>query len=193
MVARCEECLTLNHAIGNKEVDGYTLHNLGVAAWLQQDLPRAETLHASSLALFRELQSSAGVAEVLTSVGRVARAQGNLEQARSAFAESLTLAQQHGPYFVVIEDLEELAGAAVLEHEAGATVRLFSAAQHVRCAKHIRPVPMYQIRHDRSLNNARALLGDAAFEAAYQVGQAMEQEDAIALALEVHTSAVVTQ
>jgi tetratricopeptide (TPR) repeat protein len=188
MIVYCEECLALSREIDDVELEvmapGYAWHNLGLAAWLQHDLGRAGTLLASSLALFRERQHPPAVAEVLASVGRVERARGHLEQARCAFVESITLARESGPYFVVADDLEELAGLALLEHRAEPAARLLGAAQAQRSAKCIRPTSLREARHERARAEVRAALGDAAFEVAYQAGQALRREEAIALALD---------
>jgi hypothetical protein len=155
-----------------------------VGAWLLHDLARAEALLASSLALFRELQFIGGIAEVLASVGRVARAQGRLAHARSAWVESLTLALPSGPYHLVPGTLEELAGLAVLQGRAEPAARLYGAAQALRSAKHMVPMATHRACHDRDRATARDALGDAAFEAACRAGQAMELEDIASLALE---------
>jgi tetratricopeptide (TPR) repeat protein len=185
MVVHCQEALALSREIGgDTEAEGYALHNLGVAAWLQNDLPRAETLLADSLALFRERAYPAAIAEVLTSVGRVERASGHPERARSAFVESLTLARPSGPFFVMPDNLEELAGLAAEGRQIELAARLLGATQGLRNGKRIRPTGIRQTRHERAVAEVRTQLGDADFEAAYLAGQELGCEDAIALALE---------
>ncbi len=190
IVARCEEALALSRARGDTEQEAFALHNLGIAAWLQHDLARAKALLRDSLALVREDGYPPAIAEVLTSLGRVERAQGHLEQARSTLTESLILAREGGPYFIVADDLEELAGLAALEHQTDLAARLLGAAQALRQAKCMRPRGLGQRRHECAVAEVRAVLGDAAFEAAYAAGQAMGREEAVALALEERISAM---
>lgn len=187
IVARCEEALPLSRAAGFTAAEFFALHNLGLAAWLRGDLARAGALLAESLALLRGSgypPDPPSIAEILTSVGRVERAQGHLEQARSAFVESLTLARESGPYFIIADDLDELAGLAALERHADLAARLLGAAHALRRAKRMRPSGMGQRRHECGVAEVRAALGDAAFEAAYAAGQAMGRDEAIARALE---------
>jgi non-specific serine/threonine protein kinase len=97
--------------------------------------------------------------------------------------ESLALARVSGPFFVVPDNLEELAGLAMEEEQGEEAARLLGAARGLRDAKRIRPTGIRQTRHQRATGAVRAVLGDMAFEAAYRAGQELGHEEAIALAL----------
>jgi predicted ATPase/transcriptional regulator with XRE-family HTH domain len=180
----CEESLALNREIGDKEIEGYTLHNLGVAAWLQHDLPRADDLLERSLAIFRERRTYITVAEMLTSLGRLRRTQELPEQAQFVFVESLTLARTAGPFFVVLDDLDELAGLAVVEGRAESAARLFGLTHAVRQVRDMLPTALHRVFHDRDLAAARSALGETAFDTAWATGRTMRLEEAVALALQ---------
>jgi predicted ATPase/transcriptional regulator with XRE-family HTH domain len=183
MICWCEKSLALNQETGNRAMEGYALHNLGVAAWLQHDLPRAEALLTSSVALFREMDWPEGVAEVLTSVGRLARTQGHIERARDAFVESLSLVRISGPFFLILDNLEGLAGIALTRQRVAAAAQLYGTAQAQRAARHMLPAAIRRVQRERDLAEAQAALGATAVQSAMLAGETMRLDTAITLAL----------
>jgi predicted ATPase/transcriptional regulator with XRE-family HTH domain len=184
LAALSNEALILSRALGERDLEGFALHNMAIAAWLEQDLARAETLLAEGLTVFRQLDTrKLAIAELLTTLGRVKHALGDMEQARCRLKESLTIAQEFGPFFVVPDDMDELALVAATSGQHETAARLFGATRALRAARRMAPSPVYQPRMENAIAVARATMGDAAFDAALAAGQAMRGEDAIALAL----------
>jgi hypothetical protein len=183
-----EQCggtsVALCRQAGDKVGEGYALRILGLAAWLQQDVPRATALLTDSLALFREQGALPAVAQVLGHMGRLARDQGHVEQARTAFRESLALGRTAGPIPTVADDLEGLAGLAGVQQQAEWAARLFGAAHALREAQRLRRLPAHQALRERDVAATRAALGEDAFAAAWAAGAALSLEQAIAYALE---------
>src|SRR6185437_12529290 len=103
-------------AIGAPALESFAINNLGLAAWVQGDFGHAHELLADSLRRHQEIGNRSGVAEVLANVGRLARAEGRIEDARTAIGESLTLSRSSGPFVVLVSDLEDLAGLESARH-----------------------------------------------------------------------------
>ena len=94
-------------------------------AWLD----RLNTLLEESLALFKDLGDSRGVAEVLLELGRVAHAQGNETSALALCRESLVLSRKLGDKSYIAFCLTALAGVIQSTGDAARAARLFGAAE----------------------------------------------------------------
>jgi hypothetical protein len=140
--------------------------------------------------LFRELDWPEGAAEVLTSMGRLARTQGQLEQARVAFVESLSLVRVSSAFFLILDNLEGLAGVALARQRAAAAARLFGKAGALRTAKHMLPTAQRRVHPQLDLAEARAMLGASAFQAATLARETMRLDEALTLALEASSDAI---
>jgi len=182
VVSYSEESLRLTRAIGAPAMESFAIHNLGLAAWTQGDFGRAGELLDDSLRRLQEMGNRSGVAEVLANVGRLARAEGRIEDARAAIGESLTLSRSSGPFFVLVSDLEELAGLEGDRRAEGAA-RLFGAARAFRDDRGMPRWPILQAAYERDLDATRAQLGDTAFAAAWAQGQDMSVDEAVSRAL----------
>ena len=97
--------------------------------------------------------------------------------------ESLSLARETGPYYIVADNLDELADLAALEDRVELAARLLGAAHALRQAKQMRPLGIGQRRHACVVTEVPAALGDAA-------GQTLGRAEAIALALDTRLSAI---
>jgi non-specific serine/threonine protein kinase len=169
------------------------LINLGRIANAQGDYARALTLFEETLALFREIENSDGVAQVLLELGRVARAQGDVAPAAAHFTESLALCRAVENARDMAFCLEGLAGLnAVGGHPERAT-RLVGAAEALREVIGT-PLPLVlRADYERDVTAARAQLDTATFAAAWAAGRALTLEEAIAEALHVGVEAPPAQ
>src|SRR5215208_4772283 len=87
-----EECLMLARAVGDTFHAGMATHVLGlVALEADRDLEAAWSLNADSLALFQQIGNQRHIGIVRLAMGRVARARGDLDEARLLAAEALSL------------------------------------------------------------------------------------------------------
>ena len=73
---------------------GHALLGAGVMAFFQGEYDRAEALWRESLALFRDLGETTGIAYSYGNLGLVADAQGDYERAVASYEEALTLFRQ---------------------------------------------------------------------------------------------------
>lgn len=89
----------------------HVLKGGGVLAWAQSDYVEATALFETSLALYRELDDTDGIAAVSSNLGVLALYQGRYEQASELFQTSLVLRR----------DLRDTWGTAVCLNNLGAT------------------------------------------------------------------------
>jgi non-specific serine/threonine protein kinase len=115
--------------------------------------------------------------------------QGDAAAAYSLLAESLALAQEIGITQDIADVLDGLAGVAWAHGKPAYAVHLFGAAEALRTAIHMPPAPLVRLFVlDRYLAPARRQLDAAVFDAAWQAGQAMTLDQAIAYALSLDSA-----
>jgi predicted ATPase len=182
--SRYTEALTINRELGDKQGIANTLNNLGNVAYSQGDHGRARSLHEESLEMRRALGDKSGVAMSLKNLGNVAHSCGNSEAARSFYMESLTIRQELGDKRGIAECLEGFAGLAVAQGKAMRSAHLFGAAYALRESVG-GPVPSAdRADYEGNVTAARGILGEEVFAAAWEAGQALSLDRAVALALD---------
>ena len=125
------------------------------------------------------------MAYTLCNLADTARTLGDYAMAEAQFAESLTLLQELGDKNGVAACLEGLAETAGAQGQPERCARLFGAAEALREVIGTVLTPPERADYDRAIMSARAALGDAAFQAAWTVGQSLSLEQAVASALEM--------
>jgi predicted ATPase/class 3 adenylate cyclase len=116
--------------------------------------------------------------------GSLAQAEGDFAGARAVFVDHLRQAQERGDRAQVAQQVGLLGILAQEQGGYGRAARLLAAA--ARVDPHFAPIHYPEIRCEarRAVDQARARLGDDAFEHAWADGQAMTLEQAVARALE---------
>jgi len=179
-----EESLSLFRQAGEKRGAAWSLIKLADLMRAVDDNETALELLEDCVGVFRELGDRGGTSWALSGLGAVQSSLGKYEAARKTLEESL-------PLFLYVGDKEGIASAlwplaAVLlvlgEPEKGARLSGAAEAHHEAMGAEV-PEPEME-KHTRWAGPARALLGDAAFDAAWQEGRAMTWEQAVAYALE---------
>jgi DNA-binding CsgD family transcriptional regulator len=183
------EVVAVARALGDK----YLLaESLGAFAQIyrQQDVPaRAAECAAEAVALAREVGDKFMLAGSIGIEARVAEAGGDLGRVRRLYAEALALARDQEatpPSPLVGMLLAGLARAAMLGGETTGAARLFGAAAALREVPGQDQIPFDPddgADNDRAVGAARAALGEAAFDHAWDAGRALPWEAAVDEAL----------
>jgi predicted ATPase/transcriptional regulator with XRE-family HTH domain len=203
--ALIEQSLALSQALGDRNDMAYARGALAGLAADDGDLERAQTLCEESIATFHDLGDDRGLVQELRVRARIAGLQGDDRTAAACYVECVTL--RHGMRIVDLAfTLEGLAlvlarMAAQLQQVAGLT----TAVHLLGAAAALREQP--GVAADRYWNTAlpldtvavsaqqvaatRALVGDAAFDAAWNAGRQLSLEQACAEALAA-TATVLT-
>jgi non-specific serine/threonine protein kinase len=182
---RCEESLAIFRELGEPLGEGFSLHNLAVAASQERDLDLARTLGEESLAIFRRLDVGRAMAEVLASLGPILDAAGDHASALAALTEALRLACRVGPRWVIAAVLEGLATVAAGQRQDRVAVELASSAAALRMEIGVPVRPSCRAGLERTLATTRARLGEETFAVAWTRGHERPLPDVIAAAAEV--------
>lgn len=186
-----EECLSQLREVGDRRGMGLVLSNLGVIVLEQGDLATALNLHEESLALKRSMGDKPGIAMSLNNLGIVAIEQKDYDMAQKYFAEALSLAHEIGDQHTLIYDLVGLAGVAMQigsdradRQDAQRSARLLSAAATLLAFLGASMEPIIRRMFDRTIELARAFLGEESFDMAWGEGGGMPLEQVLVFALE---------
>jgi predicted ATPase/DNA-binding SARP family transcriptional activator/uncharacterized protein HemY len=182
--ALLEESLAIFRELGDQQGIAWSLYDLGNAAMRQGDYAAAREYLEQSLALGRELGSYRDIAHALGALGHLERETGEYARCAGHYRESLALGQSRDDRGAIARALEEFAGLAGRQRRWERAVRLLAAAEGVaQTLGRSLPVAVPE-EYQRTLDGARAALGEAAFAAAWAAGQAMSLAAAIRYALE---------
>jgi len=112
----------LEHALSGRSdvatpLRAKALHAAGELAWTQEDFEQAEVLGGESLALFRELGNTGGIADCLNLVGSAARERGQYSLGRSRLEEAAALYSELGDRWKQGQCFTELARLATSQGE----------------------------------------------------------------------------
>ncbi len=191
--SRLRRGLALWRELGDKRGIAIALGNLATLVWDQEDYAGARLLREESLTLFREVGDLRSVAFALGSLARVVRSQGEIAQAEALWLNSLGRFVELGVREEICECLEGLAGISLTgsvdrivdARSAERAVLLFGGAATLRESTGARLLEADRVSREREIAGARQVLGDAAFEAAWRRGRALDQDGLVALALDI--------
>jgi predicted ATPase/DNA-binding CsgD family transcriptional regulator/Flp pilus assembly protein TadD len=183
-----EEALALSQELGLTAHSAKTLNNLGELAHLQGDYGRAESLFEQSLALFRDEGIKGAISMALKNIGQMACLRGDYEGAVRSYEEGLALAQERRDKEVMAGCLVGLAGIIVAQEYPESARR--KAAEHAAALLGAAEAmvesmgsgwpPLEGMEFERVVAATRAMLDEAALEAARAEGKTMAPEQAIA-------------
>jgi non-specific serine/threonine protein kinase len=178
-----QESLMIGQALGNQKGirEGYL--GLGLLAMAEGDYTTARFHLEKSLAMVEQLGPSYSLAFSLVWLGLAALRQGDSTAARARFEKSVAIRREVGDKAGMSASLEGLAGLAAAQGQAIRAARLFGAAQAVRDTFGARMPASERTEYEHNMAAARALLDDAAFNAAWAEGRAMTMEQAVEYAL----------
>ena len=175
-----EESLALRRARGDERSAAQSLEALGAVALNLGDLPRARALLEEALPTLRRRDDRWAQAIVLTLLGHVALGMGDPAGAGALLAESAALFRAVGNPLYLPWCLEGLAGVAAARGRMEQAACLCGTGDALRARLGAGLPPADPTGHARTLATARTALGDVAFAAAYERGQALPPEEAIA-------------
>jgi tetratricopeptide (TPR) repeat protein len=147
------------------------LGRLGDLAYRRQDFESARARCQEALALWRSVGDSAGVAQELATLGRVALAIGDAEGAAHSFRESLARAREAGSGLEAPLAVAGLAMVASSRGEIEHSVSLFAAAEALGEIANVPMGALYPGEHDESVAQLRTTWNDNAFLAAWSEGR----------------------
>jgi hypothetical protein len=148
-----EECLAIQHQLGERQGAAYTLHQLGMIARDRGDLATARRLAEESLTEFRALGHQRGIAYALTRLGHVLHQAGEGRAARAALGESLELQAALGDKRGLAVVFEELAPCALACGRASDAAQLLDAASELRSSTRV-PLTVAEASRQQQIRDA---------------------------------------
>jgi predicted ATPase/DNA-binding CsgD family transcriptional regulator len=200
-----EESLAIARELGLTILIGSTYRNLGATAIGAGDYDRAREFFEQSIELSRDAQSrrvpatdprpedvplarlvvggapDSARAFMLAQLGHVALERRDVARAVELIAESLELARVGGHQRFTVQCLEKLAWLMIANGRPERAANVLGLIANLRQAIGVPVPPILQIDYDRYIPIAKAQLGDAAWDVAWETGRSMSLDDAIAL------------
>jgi predicted ATPase len=167
------------------------LYGLGKVAWAKGDYDLARTRFTESLMRLPEKAPNLAKFNALFGLGRVAQSRGDYVEARAYYSEVFGIYRQRtsDPFrwtsirsflAVVAYPLDALAILATVQHQMDYATCLFGAVDAIYPALRYERLAVESAAHDKAVATARAALGEKAFAAAWEKGQKMTSDEAIA-------------
>jgi non-specific serine/threonine protein kinase len=178
-----EESVAISRELGDLSTLGIALRNLADLAQDRRDSTRSVALYNEVLTIARERQIPHDIAYALRGLGNVARAQGQYDRAEQHLRESLALLKPLRDRRCIPLSLEGLACITVGPGWAERAARLLSAAHAMQAQTGAPSPPSTQADYQRTVADARQVLGLERFDAAWAAGAALSLDAAIDLAL----------
>jgi class 3 adenylate cyclase/tetratricopeptide (TPR) repeat protein len=181
---RWEESMKLDREMDNNGGIAITMLNMGAAALSQDDYAKARVLLEDSLLTLREIDNKWAITVALINLAEVALRQNNIAEARALFEESLTMATKLGDKRGIAATQLSLAELAVKLGSMERAVML--AAVAVSLYDRI-DYTLDRFEHktlDEIMAATRAVLGEAAFQSAWEAGGKLSMDEAVRLAMD---------
>jgi tetratricopeptide (TPR) repeat protein len=178
-----EEGVGLSSEVGDQPTIVIVTHFLAMAYAELGDRERARTLDEDNLDRIRELHNEQMEATTLDTLAGYAIDDGRVEEAVPLATESLRIYHDLGdPHGVAIE-LCRCAYAFALKGEVETAARLLSSSEAQRAAEIGGTMPWVERIKEQALTTIRAQLDEAVLAEAWEQGQALTAQEAVAVAL----------
>jgi predicted ATPase/DNA-binding SARP family transcriptional activator/Tfp pilus assembly protein PilF len=178
-----EESLSLFRDMDDLQGISSATVKLGHLAYLQGAYGQAERLYTECLTLARQVGEKESICNALINLGRTRQRRGDHHQALSHYRESLGSAGEIGAESLTAYGLESMAAAVAVQGDARQAAYLLGAAERLRETLGVVLTGAESAEHTHTVRAVRAALGEEAFIAAWQAGEALSSEQATALAL----------
>jgi predicted ATPase/DNA-binding XRE family transcriptional regulator len=179
-----EESKELFQQVRDKWGHAHVVIALGFAAFKQDDQAAALAFHEEALTEFQQIGERYFEAVAFRYIGIIKLRQGDVAGGMTALQKALILAQEIDSKYEIGVALYWLGEAAKYIGNPSHAVRLYWAAKGVFISIGAWSQKKDETEFENDLAPCRAMLSEAAFEEAMELGRAMTMEQAIAYALE---------
>jgi predicted ATPase len=179
-----DKAFRISCGLGEPWISSFVLNNLGEVARVQGDYTSARRYYQESEALLRSMGDKGDLARLVNNQGYIAQHEGNTAAAKARFHESLMMFRRLGHKRGIAEAMAGIAGLRQVEGRADQAAVLLSAAEAMMADSGAAWWPADRVEIDRSRAATEAVLGQSLFAAAWDKGQSMTYDQAVALALD---------
>jgi tetratricopeptide (TPR) repeat protein len=180
-----EEALGLAREAHDARTETMILNNLGDTLAAEGNPRAAQACYEDGLAISRQRGDKWGIGIALLNLGHLALRSGDAQRAGGLYGEGLTMSVELGDRARIADYLNAIGRLAAVAGDWPSTARLLSAATALYHSLGIEQFPDHRGEHEHATAAARAGLGDQAFTAAWDAGQALLPEHAVDEALSV--------
>ena len=179
-MALYEESIEIFRDLGDRRGVAYLLMGLGIVADDLGEHLAALARHEESMELFQAMADQRGIANARAGMATALLHLGDTERAWPLFTQALAYCRDHGDEEGIVECLDGIARLIAAQGDVARAVRLFAAGAELHDADALSLSPAAQADYRRTLEEARASLGNDGFEQAWHNGLAMTLDDAAA-------------
>ena len=178
-----QESVRLFRELGDEQYAAWTTRTLAWTYAEAGDMGRARALYEDALSLARALGSKSLEAALLGSLAWLAVGEGRVQDAVPMLKQSLRIKRDLGDRIEIAMGLCGVARAITALGRVETAVRLISCFEALR-EEIGGGEPWVARMNEQTLATIRTQLDEAAFDEAWEQGQALSADDAVALALE---------
>ena len=172
-----EEALRLDPEGAERSAISYA--NLSLCAVDQGDLDGALSLAEKGCSIARRQESARMISDATLALGRVLVERGELERALTALRECLAAKLEIAERPGLAECLEAIAEPCAVGHDPDVAAMLYGCAESIRASVGAARLPDTEARYVRYSSLARSLMGDHAYEGAFEDGRRLPLPDAV--------------
>lgn len=177
------ESLEIQLQLGDRRAIAAVHSNLGLVALNLKQFEEASAQFAKGMDSYKLLGDKWGTATLSANMGNLARAQGDLDRAIRLLQDSLRTRMELKNLWGVAYSLQGLAACAVDRGKLELAIKLQAAAKGLRDLIGSPLPPVEQAQWDKEIEATRAQVSSAKFEAAWEMGAALDADSATKLAL----------
>jgi tetratricopeptide (TPR) repeat protein len=186
-----QEHVRVARRLGNPWAIAMSIYGLTVVGLEQGDLTDIRREMEEGIRLFTRLKNFVLITALRSQFGHILRRRGEFDEAQAIYMETLPHWMELGNHGAVAHQLECLAALAEIRHQAERAARLLGAAHDLRARLHSEMSPEEIPDYEATLAGIRRDLDQAALHSAWNSGEAMNMEQAVAYALEENPIQVV--
>jgi tetratricopeptide (TPR) repeat protein len=166
-----ERSLALIRELDDVHMLAVSTSNIGCLAMMDGDYDRAEALSREGLELHERAGRRDGMQQPLFNLGAIALLTGRHDEAQELFERGVELSRELGFLSGIAYSVEGLAAVAAARGDGRRAAELLGAADTAGERSGVHLEPFEQALHDRTVDAARGLVGDAAFDEAFAAGR----------------------
>jgi predicted ATPase/class 3 adenylate cyclase len=179
------EALGLARGAHDAHLEAMLLTNLGDVVVAQNEPLAAQGHYEAALAIWRQRRDDWGIGIAILNLGHLALRSGDAQRAGGLYREGLTMSEELGDQAMIADYLNAIGRLAATLGQWSSAARLLSVATALYHSLGIEQFPDHRGEHEDAVAAARTGLGDEAFTGAWNAGQALLTDQAIAEALAV--------
>jgi tetratricopeptide (TPR) repeat protein len=179
-----DEAVSLSATLQNEWAAAMSLFGMGRVAGVMGDLDLARGKFMASAELAKKMGNKRQMYSCYSELAHVLRENGKLDEPLSIYRDLMPKWKEIGHRAAVAHELECIAYILTKSDQPQRAATLLGSAAAMRNMIDSAPTPLELVEYDRELAGLHEKLPDAEFQQAWEQGQKLTMDEAIALAIE---------